>query len=624
VWDSVVGALSTITPGFIRRHYAAKFLVAIVLVMGLISVVGMWGINETKSVTKDNSKEQFVSTAYLQAQAIGDWVQSMRVQTRMVSSSPELQNLAEQGRTNEYLREAKESSSTEVVNIHYVNPRTNKINASTRQAYRGRLLRNVPVDWTAAVEKSRLDLTSPEVVHMSNTTYNIKGGEEVMAFVTPVPDSDNVLVVIGSIERRSKQFSSVSRDLSMTLVDTAGTVVFTPRQDMNTARAYYGTPAFREAMHNQTIQTETRDARVVTYAPVEHAEWAVILAAPKGQIYRISTTVMNSVMAIAATAAISVLILGYMLGRHTIRPIVRLQQKTKQMEKGDLDVDLSTDRTDELGNLYEAFESMRTALQKRIIETRQARIDAEETREDAEQMAQYLEQKADEYGSIMDQCASGDLTLRMNPDGHNEEMDEIAEHFNDMMDKMEKTIRQLKHFSEEVSETGELVLENSQDMNEASEQIAASIQDIAQDTQVKRQRMQEIATTMSDIAHSLEEYAEETEGMNIRDDIPELDDDIDEDDLDVDTAFAHFHSLAEELEELATRGDDMLAESKNVTEAAREQDQRIHQVTDSVEDLVRYTKPLKELLWKYQTTSGRYAFSEHPASDGGSEANDDD
>ncbi len=43
------------------------------------------------------------------------------------------------------------------------------------------------------------------------------------------------------------------------------------------------------------------------------------------------------------------------------------------MEAGDLDVDLETNRVDEIGQLYVAFDNMRLSLRDRMEETRRAR-----------------------------------------------------------------------------------------------------------------------------------------------------------------------------------------------------------------------------------------------------------
>ncbi|MCW8173351.1 HAMP domain-containing protein [Natrialba swarupiae] len=64
---------------------------------------------------------------------------------------------------------------------------------------------------------------------------------------------------------------------------------------------------------------------------------------------------------------------GAILGRNTARSVNRLSHEASRMEAGDLDVDLETNRVDEIGQLYVAFDNMRLSLRDRMEETRRAR-----------------------------------------------------------------------------------------------------------------------------------------------------------------------------------------------------------------------------------------------------------
>src|SRR5699024_3554828 len=56
--------------------------------------------------------------------------------------------------------------------------------------------------------------------------------------------------------------------------------------------------------------------------------------------------------------------LSYMLSKHIINPILKLNEHAALIGKGNLDVPIEIDRNDEIGELAQSFESMRLAMKE--------------------------------------------------------------------------------------------------------------------------------------------------------------------------------------------------------------------------------------------------------------------
>jgi methyl-accepting chemotaxis protein len=75
---------------------------------------------------------------------------------------------------------------------------------------------------------------------------------------------------------------------------------------------------------------------------------------------------MGKYIALALWTLIGLGLLGATLGRGTVVELNRLGNRARELEAGDLDVDLETSRRDEFGDLYGSFSTMRDSLREEI------------------------------------------------------------------------------------------------------------------------------------------------------------------------------------------------------------------------------------------------------------------
>jgi methyl-accepting chemotaxis protein len=154
-------------------------------------------------------------------------------------------------------------------------------------------------------------------------------------------------------------------------------------------------------------------------------------------------------------------------GRESIASLRTLSDRAERMERGDLDVDLSTAKTDEVGRLYAAFDGMRDVLRTRI--------------EDAERQNQRLQSNAAAYSDTMGAIADGDLARRLDENVDEPVMATLAADFNDMMDQIERTIGDASEFTDEVSAATEALTAQTEAAMRASAQINEAAEHIATD-----------------------------------------------------------------------------------------------------------------------------------------------
>ena len=108
------------------------------------------------------------------------------------------------------------------------------------------------------------------------------------------------------------------------------------------------------------------------YAPLQSTGWSVGVVIPEDELFaELKTLTLELALIGAAGFAMLFLVIVFISGRIT-RPISALADKTAEIAKGNLDIDLPVSRSDdEIGNLTTSFENMRSALKEYIIDLKE-------------------------------------------------------------------------------------------------------------------------------------------------------------------------------------------------------------------------------------------------------------
>ena len=156
----------------------------------------------------------------------------------------------------------------------------------------------------------------------------------------------------------------------------------------------------------------------------------------------------------------------------------------------------------------------REKIQEKLEEAEEARELAETKQQEAAQqkermsaLNEELEATAEEYQSVMVNCADGDLTRRLDESVDNEAMTEIATTFNDMMAELEETFGTIRAFANDVANASEEVTVGTKETRRASEQVTDSVQAISADAELQSENLREVSSEMQSLSGTVEEIA---------------------------------------------------------------------------------------------------------------------
>ncbi|THE63915.1 methyl-accepting chemotaxis protein [Salinadaptatus halalkaliphilus] len=511
-----------LVPAAIRRRYAVKFGI-VLLVLGLS--VGLIGFVATAGITtevEDRVESDQTDIASQEAQGVQMWnEQNERTLSNIAYSEAVVSDDTEA--LQQRFLEWDEHIADDTHGIDYVDTDNGTILATTHGDRQGG-----SIDDFEEIDADAFAVATDEVPWVS-APYVADGelGEQaaVVSYVLSVPNADDrAIVYTAEIESHGSQLED--REGVVTLVvdgnneiilDNAGygedyatlnevyddaSIVDDARTDGATTRQVPAGTANALEMYDFPAESY-----VVSSARVYGTDWVVLTHEPESQAYGFVQTVNDWGYYATAGGVLLIGLIGAVLGRNTAVSIDRLTRKAGEMEEGNLDVDLETKRIDNIGRLYDGFDSMRVALREQIKEAEAARDEAEQERERIAEINDHLERKATAYSDVMETTANGDLTARMTADSENEAMNDIADDFNEMLEEIEATIAELSTFATDVATASEQVTASSEEVRSASEQVTESIQEISDGAERQNESLQSVNQEMSGLSTTTEEIA---------------------------------------------------------------------------------------------------------------------
>ncbi|WP_436924454.1 HAMP domain-containing protein [Halosimplex amylolyticum] len=601
----VMGIVRTVVPNFIRKRFALKFLI-VLLVMGLaIGAVGYVGTQQFSDHTREQTESEYSSLAVQESNLVGQWIESNKLSTRLASEAPAYAGKS-QSRMTSKLQHHKDTVMPSSVSAMHIVQRVGgdyKIVASTG-SMTGNFIKDTERSWFIGK-----DFSATSDVAMSNVYRPSSGGSSVVGLASPVNGTSNryLIAELGTTNIASELQGADRADGGFTMIvnNRTGTIQIDEKafsngfdqSDDETLDQYGDRKTLRAGASltnnvSGVVSSRTNGAVMdeeyaVGYSqilvPGNEDTWVALVHAPTDVLFGDVQQVTRFGMIATGGGVLLMLLIGAVLGYNTSSSIDRLKGKAQEMEEGNLDVDIHSGRIDSIGQLYDGFAEMRDALREQIDEAERARKEAEVSRAEAMEMSNYLQEKAEEYSAIMQAGARGDLTQRMEPEGENEAMDQIARDFNEMITELEMTTGQLKTFAVEVEESGRSVQQSAETVRDASEQVADSIQRISDDAYDQKERLQRISEEMDGVAGQLDDFADDNPGVDFGDSLDSI------------------REVAGMIDEAADLAEDTMSESENVAGAAEEQAAELNEVSSRAEELVRYAQYLGDGLNNFET-----------------------
>jgi methyl-accepting chemotaxis protein len=495
----------------VRQRYGLKLAVAFVAVLLVTVSVGAVVSADASTQLQSDVERNMVGTTEQRAERLDAWLTGVTTQARTASDHPALRS-DDPATVESYLDglASEERAPPGVVAVHSVDASSGEIVTSSDDRMAGVDARSqgAPfaqegVGFDGSEDVLVTEPFRPDVVDFTT-----------VAVATPVDGrEDRLLVYMVNFDRQVGAFSEAADGSETVVVSDDGTIVAHPDAELiGTAASEASVPVPDGAFEGGTFQQ--RDGEAVAAAPISATGWTVVTAQPISTAFAVQRQVVSGIVGLILVAVISLGLIGVTIGSRTTLSLRRLSGKAESMATGDLDVELETGRSDELGQLYWSFDQMRESLRDRITEAEEAleeaetaRAEAEAARAEATRTSERLERTAASYGEVMQDVADGDLTRRIDVSEENEAMATIGTAFNEMVSSIESTVREVQAFGTDVANAAEAVDRNAATVKAASEEMNDAVEDIADGARNQTESLQDMTGEVNDLSASAEEIA---------------------------------------------------------------------------------------------------------------------
>ncbi len=438
--------LSRALPGVVRRSYTAKLVAALAGIALVVAVFGGYIYFYTGSALEADTQQETIAAAETGADRLDEWLRRMTLEAKAVSESAAFQS-GDRSRVAVQLWNVVDRDE-DIEAAYYVDTASGNVITSTGSTD----VVSAAGITRASGDRRLTDLAqrSRRAVFVSDPFRPYEGSASVVLFVTGVPgEADRAVVLVVNIRSVSRSLADGS-DAEFVVVNRTGRVVMAENGSRILTR---DTVAPRRFVGESGFLTADAGGRstAIGYAALDSRPWTVTVREPTAAAYALRRDIVAQLLGLLGIVLCSAVVIVATFGHSTARSIRRLADKTDELRDGNLEVSVDTDREDELGRLYRAFDEMRRSLGASLEEAHGARRDAERARAEAERarreserLTAHLERTAERYGAVMQACADGDLARRMDPDGRSAPMAAIAESFNAMMDDVQEQNEQLE------------------------------------------------------------------------------------------------------------------------------------------------------------------------------------
>ena len=508
-----------VLPDVVRRSYLRQFAAVVLVIVVVIAVAGF--VLESRAAenleTQANDEVEFAAdknAADLQA-----WIERTEHTTLLIADYDAL-DTGDTASVESLLYTRLNELPGEYQSLHYVNTDTGEIVGSTDQSLAGEDIANRGYTWRDGTGAQRSQLPVGERSGVVRSDVSATDGGAQLAFAAPV-DEGHAVVLVADVSALALDFESPFGDSRVQVVNEEGVVqIDRDGEAIGTTVPESDLTYLQRGLNGETSVSESGD-ELVGYAPVEGTNWGLLVHTPSSTAYAVKSDISQLLLILVGISLGGFVVLGATVGRSTVRELQSLSGTAAQLEAGEFDTEVESDRIDEIGQLYDAFGGMRDSLVTRIEEAEAAREEAadqqaaaEEEAERAEALAteaeertDRLERRADEYSAVMEACADGDLTRRLPTDTDSEAMREIAAEFNAMMDDIERTVRDLQAFAGDVTEASREAKTGAQEVTQASENVSESVQEIAAGADEQREKLEQVSSEMNTLSATIEEVA---------------------------------------------------------------------------------------------------------------------
>ncbi|WP_284007228.1 methyl-accepting chemotaxis protein [Haloarcula pelagica] len=532
---------TSLLPAAVRKSYLRKFALAVGLIAVVVLSAGLVAEGAIATELTTQRTGELLTTTEQEAAALDQWVSEQREATRLLSNHYYISG-ATDTRIEATIKNERERRNRTVDEIHLVNLATGEIDRSSNESMVGTTLSEMAIAWDRGtlVFDSRNDVARSKVF--------LWDGDYHIAFASKVPDRTRAVVFTYDVSTRGSQFRSSIEGGKTQVLAANGEVQIAENESKILTRYADGTESeVVRASRNTTNGTVQGSGELFAYTESDETNWLVVKRVPVENAFAVRDQVEQYLFTLLGLALVGFVAFGAFVGRDIRRSLAAVTDRADALAAGRIDDDTAdTERMDEIGQVEDAFgdiasylqtvadqadalaqqefddpvldrdvpgrlgeslAAMRVDLEGFIEEIEQAKTDAEQAQQEAEELAESLERQAEEFSTVMQAAADGDLSQRLDADTDNDAMREIATAFNEMIAQLGQTVVHIREFAADVEDSAEQISASATEVQNASEGVSQSVQEIAAGADQQHEHIQQASDEMSNLSATIEEVA---------------------------------------------------------------------------------------------------------------------
>ncbi|CAM2841942.1 methyl-accepting chemotaxis protein [Halobacterium salinarum] len=542
-------------PDWVRRSYVRKFSVLAAVLIVSIVVTGVVTQTAVSNQLTDQQQATLLTNADQEAGSLEQWVQSQRSTVRTLSKHRGL-TADSNAAVRQTLATEREFLPPEVAHLHYVGRQNGSIRASTDRQLEGAGIAATNIVWPQEQAFSDVSFETPDAV--VQTWMYTDDGTPSVAYASPVPEEDALLIAVVRTSERAQRFTSAINGTKTTAVgDTTGDVLFDRNESaFLTQYQSIGGSGVIETIESQDRGTVVTEDTIIAFAAVQDdaTNWVVVKETPKSDALAIANNVQTNIWVLLGLTLVGLVGFVAVVRAGLIGSLREITTQTAAIADGNLDQEIQDNgRIDEIGRvrsgfrdiksylqtvegqaialsqqdfdndvlddevpgtLGESLTAMQTDLETFIEDLTDAREeaersqrDAEQSREEAQALADSLERQAERFSTQMQQAADGDLTQRLDTDVDRESLAQIATAFNDMLVQLEALVDRIQATANAVDDRTHAMSASTDEIEQSSMSVAKSIEQISAGAENQNEKLTAAAGEMTDLSATVEEIA---------------------------------------------------------------------------------------------------------------------
>ncbi len=211
---------------------------------------------------------------------------------------------------------------------------------------------------------------------------------------------------------------------------------------------------------------------VLFYAPVNTTGWSMVIVAPSAEIMASVNNLRNLLLLVGLTGLLILSVVVFYAASGVTKPIVAASKAASQVSLGNLDVQISFNRQDELGQMVEDFH----------------------------QMVTYLNGIADSAERI----AVGDLSEKIVPKSSN---DVLGMAFSEMLASLRNIVKLVSENALNLSSAAEQMANGTEKAGELTDKIVQNIHYLAGEARTQQENAGQISNSVEEMVRSIDGVA---------------------------------------------------------------------------------------------------------------------